>query len=121
MVSYSSTYYIDNKNYNKIRKNNREQRIKKRNISIAILMIITLSLIFSITTVFSSVNADNSNNVNSVYTVKNRDTLWDIACDLTTTNKDVRETVYEIKKLNHLTNDESITPGQKLILPNYYR
>lgn len=47
--------------------------------------------------------------------VKNGDTLWSIAESLKE-DKDIRETVYEIKKLNGIKSDELFI-GDKLIIP----
>lgn len=47
------------------------------------------------------------------YTVKSTDTLWSIACEHTSKDKDVRQTIYELKKLNHI-NENELTPGMRL-------
>lgn len=50
------------------------------------------------------------------------DTLWSIAEQEVNQNeyyknKDIREVMYEIKQLNHITND-NLEIGQKIIIPN---
>lgn len=37
------------------------------------------------------------------YTVSRGETLWDIAKEYTPNNKDIRQTIYEIKKINNIT------------------
>lgn len=53
---------------------------------------------------------------NTVY-VKPGDTVWHIASKYTTDKDDVREVVYEIRKLNKLDNNASVYPGQALRVP----
>ena len=50
------------------------------------------------------------------------DTLWSIAEKEAMTNeyyknRDIREVMYEIRQLNHITND-NLEIGQKIIIPN---
>ena len=50
------------------------------------------------------------------------DTLWSIAEQEVNQNeyyknKDIREVMYEIRQLNHITND-NLENGQKIIIPN---
>lgn len=50
------------------------------------------------------------------------DTLWSIAEQEVNQNeyyknKDIREVMYEIRQLNHITND-NLEIGQKIIIPN---
>ncbi len=49
------------------------------------------------------------------YTVSNGETLWSIAKEYTPKNKDVRETIYEIKKINNITNS-NLYQGQKIYI-----
>lgn len=48
--------------------------------------------------------------------VKKGDTIWNISIKYTPKDKDVRKTVYEIRKINNL-NDCIIFPGQTLKVP----
>jgi len=53
--------------------------------------------------------------------ISSGDTLWSIAEHEQESNpyyqeKDIRSIIYEIKKLNHLSNNSNLTVGQKLIL-----
>lgn len=55
--------------------------------------------------------------------ISSGDTLWSIAEQEQESNpyyqdKDVRSIIYEIKKLNHLSNNSNLTVGQKLTI--YY-
>lgn len=44
------------------------------------------------------------------------DTLWTIASEYTDQKGDIREFIYNIKKINNL-NSALITPGQELLIP----
>jgi hypothetical protein len=50
-------------------------------------------------------------------TVCSGDTLWTIASEYISNNDDIRELVYNIKKVNNL-NSAIIIPGQELLIPN---
>lgn len=45
------------------------------------------------------------------------DTIWQIAAKYTTENADVREVVYEIRRINKLDNNARIYPGQVIKIP----
>ncbi|NLX64462.1 MAG: LysM peptidoglycan-binding domain-containing protein [Clostridiaceae bacterium] len=71
-------------------------------------------------TVFTGMiaNAGTTSNVKQEYKtvkVKNGDTLWEIA-SAHKNNKDIREYIYDMKKLNNLQSD-IIHAGQILLLP----
>lgn len=53
----------------------------------------------------------------SKITVCSGDTLWTIASENIRNNDDIREFVYNIKKINNL-NSAIINPGQELLIPN---
>lgn len=80
-------------------------------LAILSLMIISIIVILSVNTGFAT-RKDSEVNY-TFYTVKSTDTLWSIACEHTPNNKDVRETIYEIKKLNDITENE-LVPGMRL-------
>ncbi len=48
--------------------------------------------------------------------VHSGDTLWAIASEYTNNNKDIRETIYNIKKVNNMDGG-MIVPGQELLVP----
>lgn len=50
-------------------------------------------------------------------TVEADDTLWDIAAKKVDNSVDIREYMYEVKKLNHLQDAGNLFPGQQLKLP----
>ena len=77
------------------------------------LIVVSMIVILSVNTGFAT-RKDSEVNY-SFYTVKSTDTLWSIACEHTPKNKDVRETIYEIKKLNHISESE-LVPGMRLAL-----
>ena len=66
-------------------------------LTIISLIIISMAVILSVHTGFATRNGELNY---SFYTVKSTDTLWSIACDNTKPGKDVRETLYEIKKIH---------------------
>lgn len=47
------------------------------------------------------------------YTISQNETLWSIAKQFTPDNKDIRQTIYEIEKLNNLDN-ATIYAGQTI-------
>jgi len=49
--------------------------------------------------------------------VKPGDTVWQIAAKYTTAKDDVREVIYEIRKINKLDNNAHLYPGQALKVP----
>lgn len=51
-------------------------------------------------------------------TVASGDTLWSIASQYTNKGEDIREFIYNIKKLNNL-DSAMITPGEELLIPNW--
>lgn len=50
-------------------------------------------------------------------TVCTGDTLWTIASQYISKNDDIRELIYNIKKVNNL-DSAIIIPGQELLIPN---
>jgi hypothetical protein len=80
----------------------------------------TFVLLFILASVFTGfiVNAGASSpqdNDYQVFKVEEGDTLWEIAA-IYSVNSDIREYIYNIKKLNKLSND-TIYAGQILLLP----
>ena len=58
----------------------------------------------------------NTTTYETVY-VKSGDTVWQIAGKYATPKDDVREIVFEIKRLNKLDNNAHVYPGQLLKIP----
>lgn len=82
------------------------------------MVLAVLSIIILSSVIFLSVNTGFATRKDSqvnyeFYTVKSTDTLWSIACEHTPQNKDVRETLYEIKKLNDITEND-LAAGMRL-------
>ncbi len=80
----------------------------------------TLIIVFVLMSVFTGfvVSAGASSpvvNDYEVFKVTKGDTLWEIATDYSQ-NYDIREYIYNIKKLNNL-NGDTIYAGQVLLLP----
>lgn len=76
-----------------------------RSTTIAILLLIGL---FNISIAKSNKEAETID-----YTIARGQTLWSIAREYTPDNKDIRETIHEIKKLNNMT-DSNIYAGQTI-------
>lgn len=76
-------------------------------------IIISVTVIMSVHTGFAIKKDSKVNYI--FYTVKSTDTLWSIACEHTDKNKDVRETIYEIKKLNDI-NENELKAGMRLAI-----
>lgn len=79
--------------------------------SIAILVFLLIAL-FNI-----SIAKTNSEAEIIDYTIAPGQTLWSIAKEYTPDNKDIRQTIYEIKQLNNMT-DSTIYPGQTIKIKN---
>lgn len=76
-------------------------------LALVILAIAPLAISFAFT---------NNTTYDTVY-VKPGDTVWQIASKYTTDKDDVREVVFEIRKINKLDNNASVYPGQVLKVP----
>lgn len=50
-------------------------------------------------------------------TVQENETLWSIASKRCSDDMDIREYIYDIQQLNHITSAGSIQPGQVLKIP----
>lgn len=79
--------------------------------SIAILIFLLIAL-FNI-----SIAKTNSEAEIIDYTINKGETLWNIAKEYTPDNKDIRQTIHEIKQLNNMT-DSTIYPGQTIKIKN---
>lgn len=91
------------------KKSNRIRIVKSR-----MLILITALAIMSIPLIVKAKGTQESQYITIV--VRSGDTLWDIASEYTDNNKDVRETIYNIKKTNNM-DDVIIVPGQELLIP----
>lgn len=83
---------------------------KRKNKRLILLVIVLLFSIFPIVS-----NAKGNSNQYTTITVQEGDTLWSIASS-NNINKDIRKTVYIIRKLNKL-DSAIILPGQELVIP----
>lgn len=76
-------------------------------------MVIVLAIVFMF---FLQINANANKKIEyNTIIVKSGDTLWDIAKS-ENYNIDIREFIYQIRKINNL-NDANLIPGQRLLLP----
>ena len=51
------------------------------------------------------------------YTISKGETLWSIAGEYKGKNEDIRQYIYDIKKLNNMT-DSTVYPGQVIKIKN---
>lgn len=83
-------------------------------LTVAILMMISLT-----GTIFGANDSESlTKPVYSEIIVQSGDTLWNLAEEFGPDNKDIREVVFEICKINEISAD-SIYPGQTILIPTY--
>jgi len=92
-------------------------RLKKssKNILLFWIVVIYLTFYLSLTCSLGGQAFGNQDSYTEVV-VKKGDTLWDLAEKHSSKNQDIRKTIYEIKKLNNLT-EPYLKPGDLLIIP----
>ena len=83
-------------------------RIANKNRFITVITILSIVLISIFNLSFAKVKVETE-----YYVVSAGDTLWSISCEYKKPGQDVREYLYELRKLNDL-NDYIIYPGQVL-------
>ena len=85
-------------------------------------LFITIAILMFISITGTAIGANNAESltkpVYSEITVQSGDTLWNLAETFGPVNKDTREVVYEICKINDISAD-SIYPGQTILIPEY--
>jgi Tfp pilus assembly protein FimV len=79
-------------------------------------VVVALVLLLASSVVATSDVADVDSYVIAEYEVRAGDNLWDIAGQHTSVDRDVRNTIEAIKRLNRLDNS-TIHPGQVLEIP----
>ena len=97
----------------------KKYRIKSK-FRFILFMTITMIMVFSLVGTFTGLN-DAESLTKATYTeirVQTGDTLWNLAEEFGPDNKDIREIVYQICKVNDISAD-SIYPGQKILIPEY--
>ncbi len=88
---------------------------KFRFIFATVMALLVLSILFSyISGNFMSVASTNQQYIE--VTVSSGDTLWEIASEYNYFQDDIRQVIYDIKRINHLPSS-SIYPGQVLRIP----
>lgn len=97
----------------------KKYRIKSK-IRFTLFMTIAMLLVFSAAgTIIGANNVESLTKITySEVKVQTGDTLWDLAQEFGPDDKDVREIVYEICKLNKISAG-SIHPGQTILIPVY--
>ena len=81
-----------------------------------ILIMSLVLVILSITPLAISRAFVDNTTYDTVY-VKPGDTVWQIASKYATPKDDVREVIYEIRRINKLDNNAHVYPGQALKVP----
>jgi LysM domain. len=84
-------------------------------------LVIIIGLTIGVTVIFSNLSTSNGELAYKTITVSNGDTLWNIAKELKNndeyfSNKDIREIVYNIKKVNKIE-DSNLQVGQDILIP----
>ena len=104
-------------NINMIKKNRRKRKANRVTFALTLIFIITfLSLMMTL----GNMNSYGDGDVEYVeIRVRAGDSLWSIADQATPEHRDLRETMYEISKVNEL-DDEIVYPGQVLQVPKVY-
>ena len=82
-------------------------------------ILVALTVLAFMLACFYDVSSHSQNIEYVEYTVKSGDTLWNISSKYTSNNRDLRETVYEIKDLNGIKDVGNLEPGTKLKVPDY--
>ncbi|WP_021171106.1 Cell division suppressor protein YneA [Sporomusa ovata DSM 2662] len=80
-------------------------------------VLISLALVFLAITPLAISRAFVDNTTYDTVYVKSGDTVWQIASKYATPKDDVREIVFEIRRINKLDNNASVYPGQALKVP----
>lgn len=85
--------------------------------------LIVFVIIIGISLYFNNVSFSKGDIKTKTVNVTKGDTLWSIAREEQENNtyyenKDIRDIIYEIKKLNKLDNNSNLKIGQKLIIKN---
>lgn len=81
---------------------------------VAILVFLPIALFFWLSS-SHGVSAADTNPTTKTIVVEPGQSLWDVAV-AATPSSDPRKTVFEIKKINHLSNSD-VYPGQALVIP----
>lgn len=85
------------------------------------MVLILIGLIVITTIIFSSKSYSKGEIKEKTIFASSGDTLWDIASQEQKTNnyysdKDIRDIIYDIRKLNNLDNSDTLKIGQKLVI-----
>lgn len=64
------------------------------------------------------IEAEHKNNSYIEVLVKKGDTIWHLAKKYNESKKDIRQVIYEIRKINNLSN-VNIVPGQIILIPRF--
>lgn len=85
------------------------------------MVLILVGILVISTIIFSSKSYSKGEIKEKTIYVSHGDTLWNIASQEQNTNdyyseKDIREIIYEIRKLNNLGNSQTLKVGQKLVI-----
>lgn len=97
----------------------RSIKIKVKSLKKALSFLFVIAAFVVVVSIFMPSNKVGGKNEDATYSysVSNGDTLWSIAEKITPGNKDIRETVYEIRQLNEFSKDHVIGIGEIIVLP----
>lgn len=85
------------------------------------MVVLILGIIITLSFYFVNISFSKGDVKTKTVYVSSGDTLWTIASyeqenNIYYENKDIRDIIYEIRKLNNLENNATLTVGQKLIV-----
>lgn len=80
-------------------------------------IIVCMMLVFFIWNNYSAASANSEAISYQMISVKPGDSVWSIAANYCTPKDDIRNLIIDIKKINGLSNDVQIYPGQTLKIP----
>ena len=85
------------------------------------MIILVIAIVAFIIFIFSTSSLSSGKIEEKIIYISSGDTLWGIASEekennLYYKNKDIRDIILEIKKLNGLNNNEQLAVGQKIVL-----
>ncbi|HML34356.1 MULTISPECIES: LysM domain-containing protein [Sporomusa] len=82
-----------------------------------ITMVVGIMLLVFVWNNYSAASANSKSISYQTISVKPGDSVWSIAANFTTPKDDIRNVIIDIKKINGLSNDVAIYPGQILKIP----
>lgn len=95
---------------------NRKRKIYKlRFRGVVVILIIALSAVFGAISAQAADNPDDLTALKAVYVVEG-DTLWSLVDQHYDTDDDIREAIYQVKKINNIESSD-LMPGEVIYIP----